>query len=914
MHRPSLIADSHAGMRSAARQWPGARKRGLLARTALPWLLLSCWLCTAHVRAQPRLDVNTDAAVLAPSQAQADAGALEPRTPSASVVVDGGAEAPRLTPPRVRASVPPVYPVSHLAHNEHPTVVLKVTILPDGSVADVMVEHTAGPDFDQAAIDAVRQWSFEPARRGDQPIASRIGIAVHFDLPELGALDVASVQAASAPVPHRHHEGDPHADDEPSEHRLGDPGGPFGALAEVEGRDRSEQRGNSDFRLDRALLEAAPHADAAELLKGAPGLVVARIEGEAVGHRLMLRGFDADHGQDIELSVDGVPVNQPSHIHGQGYADLSFIVPETVRSLRVIEGVYDPAQGDFAVAGSAEYQLGVERRGIQLASSYGAFQSFRELALWAPEGESPETFAAFSARKTAGFGQNRQALAGTAVAQGLLKHGRMRLLLHGSAHASRAHTANVLRRDDIDAGKVDFYDVYPLPTAQAQHASGVRAQLSGKLRYRGARGESGELTLYALFHDFRMLANYTGFTERSRENPEWLGRGDLIEQQNEMRTLGLRARYKGARFTAREDLFGTLELGLSARVDQISQAQNLLDAPENTTWDRRIDAALTAADVGAYLDLDLTLSRFVHVKGGARVDVLAYRVGDALQNRAPSFRREDYIPGYRRSAAGLAAGPRVVLELLPWSTLVLSAAYGEGYRSPQALLLDEGEPAPFTKVRSTDLGLRYELGRVLSLRASGFYTHLQEDVVFEPAEGRVEAVGPSVRRGAVLYAEARPLAWLRGAASLTYVEATLEEPPPRTDEDPSPPFERGQALAYVPPWVVRVDASAERPLLALEGAALDGKLGLGLTHWSKRPLPYGEFTAPVTLLDATVGLRWRSLSLECALLNLLDSRYSALELSAASSWDPGAVPSRLPMRHVIAGAPRTWLLTLGVRL
>src|SRR5690606_4708419 len=113
-----------------------------------------------------------------------------------------------------------------------------------------------------------------------------------------------------------------------------------------------------------------------------------------------------DHGQDIELTVDGVPVNQPSHLHGQGYADLGFVIPETVRSLRVVEGVYDPAQGDFAVAGSADFQPGVAQRGIQLSSSYGAFNTLRELALWAPEGQAEDTFAAVLFRKTRGFGQN----------------------------------------------------------------------------------------------------------------------------------------------------------------------------------------------------------------------------------------------------------------------------------------------------------------------------------------------------------------------------------------------------------------------------------------------------------------------------------------------------------------------------
>ncbi|HEY6880751.1 MAG TPA: TonB family protein, partial [Polyangiales bacterium] len=582
-----------------------------------------------------------------------------------------------LVPPRVLESPPPIYPEPHLAHGEHPTVVLKITVLADGAVADVSVEHTAGDDFDRAAIEAVRRWRFEPARRGARAIASRIGVAVHFELPELATVEVGAVTAAEPMTPHRHDEG---------------PADEVEAVATIKAEARTEARGNNDYRLDRKLLEAAPHTDAAELLKGAPGMVVARIEGDAVGHRLMLRGFDADHGQDIELTVDGVPVNQPSHIHGQGYADLGFVIPETVRSLRVIEGVYDPAQGDFAVAGSADFELGVEQRGARVSSSYGAFHTYRELALWAPEGQPAETFAAVSMRKTRGFGQNRAATSGSVVAQGALGSSKLRLILHGSAYASRADTANVLRKDDIDAGRVGFYDVYPYPTAEAQNGSALRAQLSAKLRWRADDGANGELSLFSVFNDFRLLANYTGFTQRSQVNPAWAGRGDLIEQLNQSRTVGLKARHRSARYAPVTWGAGTLELGLSARVDRIDQAQNLLQAPANTTWDRRIDADVTAADVGGYFDLDLELSEYVRLKGGVRADVLVYRIGDALQNFIPSYRQQDYLVGYRRSAAGIATGPRAVLEVTPWQPLTLSVAYGEGYRSPQALLLDEGEP------------------------------------------------------------------------------------------------------------------------------------------------------------------------------------------------------------------------------
>jgi len=866
------------------------------------------WLATARAESDAALPSGSEA-----GRASSDAG-----LPSAVGGDAAALAAPELVPPRVLESPPPVYPASHLSHGEHPTVVLKATIMADGSVTDSFVEHTAGADFDQAAIAAVLRWKFEPARRAGQPIASRIGIAVHFELPQLATLEVGSVTSAGAVVPHRHEEG-------AVQHATGDLGAApldahatapdeFTATAEVRAELRDEGRGTNDYRLDRALLEAAPHADAADLLKGAPGLVVARIEGDAVGHRLMLRGFDADHGQDIELTVDGVPVNQPSHIHGQGYADLGFIIPETVRSLRVLEGVYDPAQGDFAVAGSADFELGVERRGTLLSTSYGAFNTFRELALWAPKGQSDETFAAITMRKTDGFGQNRAATSGALVAQSAFGDNKLKLVLHGSAYASRARTANVLRRDDIESDRVDFYDVYPLATAEAQHATALRAQLGAKVRWRGDDGANGELALFSLFNDFRLLANYTGFVERSQINPEWAGRGDLIEQLNATRTVGVKARQRSARYAPRAWAFGTLELGLSGRVDQIGQAQNLIEAPTNTTWDKRIDANVTAADLGGYLDLDATLTRYVHFKGGVRADLLVYRVDDALGNLTPSFRTPTHLPGYRRSASGIAAGPRAVLEVTPWEPLLLSAAYGEGYRSPQALLLDEGEPAPFTKVRSVDVGARWSLRELGQLRASGYYTHLGQDVVFEPSEGSVEPAGPSTRLGAVLYADLRPLRWLRAAGSFTYARATLDDPPAASAEDPDPPYKKGQRLPYVPPCVLRVDMSAEHALTELRGQTLSARGGVGLTYWSARPLPYSEQTDPVTLLDATLALAYRVFQLELSLFNLADARYSALEVSAASNWDPASTPSRLPMRHVMAGAPRSWLLSLGATL
>src|SRR5690606_1325375 len=117
--------------------------------------------------------------------------------------------------------------------------------------------------------------------------------------------------------------------------------------------------------------------------------------------------------------------------------------------------------------------------------------------------------------------------------------------------------------------------------------------------------------------------------------------------------------------------------------------------------------------------------------------------------------------------------------------------------SPQARLLEDGEDAPFSKVRSADLGVRFDWGEPLRLTLGGYYTHLSDDVAFDAAEGRLERIGATQRVGAVAHAVARPWRGWVGSCSVTFVDATLLEPPPPTAEEPQPPFAAGQRLPFV---------------------------------------------------------------------------------------------------------------------
>jgi TonB family protein len=785
----------------------------------------------------------------------------------------------------------------------------------EGEVTDIVVEHSAGIDFDAEAVRAVKGWEFEPATRGETPVSSRIRVAVHFEPP---AADVPHEGDTHQPQTAPHVATGPPPPNVPATVAPAKADSDFETTAEVDPEKlRAQDRGAADFTIDRSVLDAAPAATANDLLQRAPGLYVANVEGDAAGGFLYLRGFNAEHGQDIELKLGEVPLNQPSNIHGQGYTYLDFIVPEAVNELRVIEGVYDPAQGDFAVAGSVEFDLGVQRRGIYAKTELGSFRTFRQVGIFAPKDKDPDTFGAFQFRRSDGFGQNRDGISGSAMFQVGFGKQEWRFRVHGAFWGARYNSAGVLRLDDIEDGSVGFYDVYPYPTARAQNAYNAGGILGVHGEHRGKNQKNTSFDIWLQFHDFRIQQNFTGFTERSQINPDWVGRGDLIEQRDRRFVIGGNARHRTARFEPAENAKGTVELGVSSRVDLINpQQQNLIQAPSNQTWDRRVDADIVQADIGLWVDLDWDFSKYFNVKGGVRADLLFFDINDNLGNFVPDFRPQTFIPGFRRTAAGIVAGPRLALTGKPTEWFDIIGAYGEGFRSPQARTLVDGEIAPFSKVRSLDVGVRFRLfpEEQLNLTLTGYRTWLDNDVFFEAAEGRLENIGPTSRTGFVFYAVTQPLPWLVGSLSVTYVRAVLEGPPPPTVENPTPAFGDGDLLPFIPPWIVRLDLGAGDDLVDLWKYPLHGHLGLGYTFIGSRPLPFSQSASPFSILDLSARLSWWFLEVGFQVFNLLDKQYAGNEFVFVSDWNPDATGSRIPARHISAGRPRTFFFTIGIQL
>jgi TonB-dependent Receptor Plug Domain/CarboxypepD_reg-like domain len=137
----------------------------------------------------------------------------------------------------------------------------------------------------------------------------------------------------------------------------------------------------SSAALTRIDLDKQPVRSAQDLLRLVPGLFIAQHQGGGKAEQIFLRGFDADHGTDVNISVDGLPVNLVSQAHGQGYADLHFVIPETVAGYDFGKGPYYADRGDFCTAGYVAYHTVDVLEKSMVKIEAGQFNTVRGVAM-----------------------------------------------------------------------------------------------------------------------------------------------------------------------------------------------------------------------------------------------------------------------------------------------------------------------------------------------------------------------------------------------------------------------------------------------------------------------------------------------------------------------------------------------------
>jgi TonB family protein len=771
--------------------------------------------------------------------------------------LEGVAEAHDVVPPRAKAQPEAAWPGGKA--ERHDVVVPVVLVVgEDGTVRSVAIEASVGPELDRAAVEAAKRFVFEPALRDGRPVAARVRSVVRF-------------------------RGEPHVEEAaPATPPPADPKD----VRDVRVAGVSPPRSASEVVRGRDVMLAAPHRTASDALAVIPGVFVTQHSGEGKAHQIFLRGFDAVHGQDLEVWVGGIPVNEVSNIHGQGYADLHFVMPEIVREAQALPGTYDPRQGDFAVAGSIRMRLGYPEPGATIKGTVGSFGARRLFFAYHPKGASDETFAASEVYETDGFGPSRAARRASVTAQATHDlSSSLALRVLASTYAARYDSAGVVPAIEVESGRLDRFAT--LDPKQGGH--GTRHQLLLELHEDGDDGRWA-VAPFVVFRTLELRQNFTGFSP----DPSGALESDHVQQVNESVTAGLTASYRKVKriFSPRD----AVEIGVYGRHDLVDQSQRRLSGLDGSPVQTFVDAAVRGTNVAAYADASVHPIQRLALRGGVRLDGLAYSAADHVDARG------EPAPARARAAQGAHLGKKLTIDYgLSVRTRVL-ASYGEGFRSPQARSLSDGERTPFTEVKSWELGLRHGDGARLAGTIAGFFTDLSEDLVFDPATARNARVPGTARKGIAAELTARAADALILSSSATYTHASFTSGDAR--------YGRGDLLPYVPQLVLRTDAAYKARFARVLGRDLEGRVGTGLEGLVGRPLPFGELGRNVFLIDASAGLRWREVELGVDVFNLLDANWYDGQFVYASNFARSRTPSRVPSRHVTIGPPRTLFFSL----
>jgi iron complex outermembrane receptor protein len=834
-------------------------------------------------------------------------------------------------------------------------VVLQLVIDATGAVESAVETGRAPKDapdaFATAAIAAAKASKFTPSSRDGHAIRARIEYVVVFHpppattpAPPLTPPEAASPAPAQPAPPPGPAAPAPSPPVTPPAAVPSPPPPPAPAPTvpvedvRVKGVAWASPRGLGDIRVDRELLTAAPHQQTSEMLSAAPGFFVDHQDGEGLGNDVYLRGFDLDYGSGIEMSVGEVPINIPLHIHGQGYADVNFLIPEVVRSIRVLEGPYDPRQGDSAIVGSAYFDLGVLERGYSLKTTYGSFNQARVVGIAAPKEANPETFAAFSLRKTDGFGVDRASQSASLNAQygvDLGPNDHLRLL--GTAYAAKTELPGVVRLDDVNAGRINYYGAYPYYNSfypegcngascaqPAQGVSAARVILGGEFDHTTGDGDRFSIAPWVMWTNFLSRENYTGNLLSSNLQPTLASLGDLWQLTNVETAAGVTSRFHTAPYRIGNFLEAVLEPGVSLRFGHTDQTKDLINPANLDPWDYRSNYGVDTVDLAGYADVDLRFWKHLRISGGVRADYLGVSITDNLEGVVPPVAMGALTPA-TASVSGVAPGPRVTAayEIIPELTPVVSA--GEGFRSldAQSLILCNS-PTPkltgipssaippctpgsaYSQVTSFEGGLKSDIAKGrFTATVAAFQADVANELVFEATQGGLTTEAASTRRGIVASFVAKPTSWLLVSSALSLQSAMFN----------TLVLGSTHYVPNVPAQLLRVDLNAHRDLFQIKGAPLAGRLGVGYTLLAGKHVT-DTIIAPVNnVLNALASVRYRFVELGIDMYNVLGLQYADDEEFYVSNWTftPGQHLAS-PMVHITAAPPRTTLGTLTLYL
>jgi outer membrane cobalamin receptor len=514
----------------------------------------------------------------------------------------------------------------------------------------------------------------------------------------------------------------------------------------------SSNLNNASFHTLSALdLSIRPVNSSQDLMRLVPGLFIAQHMGGGKAEQIFIRGFDADHGTDLNVSVDGLPVNMVSHIHGQGYADLHFLIPETVSTYDFGKGPYYTDKGDFATAGYLNYTTKDALDKSMVSLEAGRFHTFRAAGLIDLLGEKAKQKGT-NAYIAGEYNYTNGPFDFTERYKRFNLFGKFTTML--GANNKLSVTASTFKTSWRASGEIpsravaggttaidDSGNPYSVPAVSpaigrfatidsAQGGRSTRTNAIVKLTTDLKNNLTLENQVYYTHYTFDLHVNSTFFAEDSIN-------GDLRKQHESRDMFGYNGKLSKRSYLGNSML--TSSLGLSSRFDRTQAAYTHVTAQDEFLEDIT-SGSIRQNNTALYLDETLESGKWLF-NIGSRLDYFHFNFQDSTKNK-------------------VVVSPKINIQYTASLAIQFYLKGGKGFHSNNAIaVIGNNGLQTLPAAYGADLGLNWKPIPHLYINAALWYLYLDQEFIYTD-DGDIAPGGKTKRSGVDLSARYQLAKWL----------------------------------------------------------------------------------------------------------------------------------------------------------
>ena len=491
----------------------------------------------------------------------------------------------------------------------------------------------------------------------------------------------------------------------------------------------SSQRAHDQQLISGLDIKLRPIVNSQEILRIVPGLFIGQHAGGGKAEQIFLRGFDLDHGTDIRLTVDDMPVNMVSHAHGQGYADLHFVIPELVEGADFKKGPYHAEKGNFTTAGWVNFRTknALDRSFVKLEG--GQFDTYRAVAgldLLGQRGrdKNQSAYLASEYSFTNSYFDNPQNFKRLNVVGKY--HGHVspntNLTLTGSTFYSKWNHSGQIPDRAVASGEIGFFG--SIDPSEGGETS--RSNFNVQLVTVTPNNNVIKNQFFYSNYNFELYSNFTFFLEDPIN-------GDQIRQKERRNLFG----YNGS-FSTQSNVGNsrwTTTLGAQYRHDltngtELSRTLNRSEILEPIQLGN-----INELNAAVYADELIQVSDHFTVNAGLRLDFFRSQY-------------EDLLAVTKKSATAAIVSPKLNFYYTVNPRLQLYLNTGKGFHSNDArVVVPQGGRQILPPAYGSDLGVIFKPFPKLLINAAAWYLWLQQEFVYVGDAGVVEPSGQTRRQG-----------------------------------------------------------------------------------------------------------------------------------------------------------------------